>query len=114
MSIDDAPTGDTGGQSGVPGPTMPALPEKLRVHALARLVGRTSKQVLSTLSEIGQEVRSVQSSVSRATAEQVIAALAPPEGAPGVGEQPATPAAAAAPEEPEASEPTASEPAASV
>ena len=102
MSIDDAPAGDTGGQSGVSGPAALDLPEKLRVHALARLVGRTSKQVLSTLSELGQEMRSAQSSVTRATAEQVVAALAPSQDAPGVGGQGAGPSAAAPPETPSA------------
>ncbi|TCK21049.1 translation initiation factor IF-2 N-terminal domain-containing protein [Pseudonocardia endophytica] len=107
MSIDDSPAGETGGQSGVSGPTTPDLPEKLRVHALARLVGRTSKQVLSALSELGQEVRSAQSSVTRATAEQVIAALGGvAEAVPGLGEQEAAPAAAAAPEEPAAPDPS--------
>ncbi|MDN5920101.1 MAG: translation initiation factor IF-2 N-terminal domain-containing protein, partial [Pseudonocardia sp.] len=72
MSINDAPAGETGGQSGV---SVADLPERLRVHALAKLVGRTSKQVLSALNDLGQEVRSVQSNITRATAEQVIAAL---------------------------------------
>ena len=117
MSIDDVPAGETGGQSGVSGPTTPDLPEKLRVHALARLVGRTSKQVLSTLAELGQEVRSVQSSVSRATAEQVLAALTGgqadpdtdqrPARAAGTGDAPDTPAAQETPVTPQPDAPAA-------
>ncbi|SFO06710.1 ribonuclease E [Pseudonocardia ammonioxydans] len=76
MSVNDAPAGGTGGPSGEPTP-IPDLPEKMRVHALAKLLGRPSKDVLGTLSALGHEVRSVQSNIIRATAEQVAAALAP-------------------------------------
>ena len=76
MSVNDAPAGGTGGPSGEPTP-IPDLPEKMRVHALAKLLGRPSKDVLGALSALGHEVRSVQANIIRATAEQVAAALAP-------------------------------------
>ncbi|MGE3285670.1 MAG: translation initiation factor IF-2 N-terminal domain-containing protein [Pseudonocardia sp.] len=76
MSDIDSPAGRTGGP--VPVPALDDLPEKLRVHALARLLGRTSKEVLATLAELGVEARSAQSSVLRKDAEQVVTALLPP------------------------------------
>ncbi|ALE84641.1 hypothetical protein XF36_17090 [Pseudonocardia sp. HH130629-09] len=83
MSVNDTPAGDTGGLS--------ELPEKMRVHALAKLLGTASRDVLAALSGLGQEVRSVQSSITRATAEQVVAALRP-------GTEPAAASADRAPE----------------
>ncbi|MEU7817978.1 translation initiation factor IF-2 N-terminal domain-containing protein [Pseudonocardia sp. NPDC049154] len=70
MSINDAPAGGTGGQFSVS-----ELPEKLRVHALARLIGRTSKEVLAALAELGNAARSAQAGIDRKTAEQVVTAL---------------------------------------
>ncbi|WP_238588933.1 translation initiation factor IF-2 N-terminal domain-containing protein [Pseudonocardia sp. HH130629-09] len=81
--MNDTPAGDTGGLS--------ELPEKMRVHALAKLLGTASRDVLAALSGLGQEVRSVQSSITRATAEQVVAALRP-------GTEPAAASADRAPE----------------
>ncbi|MGL4305650.1 MAG: translation initiation factor IF-2 N-terminal domain-containing protein, partial [Mycobacteriaceae bacterium] len=52
-----------------------ALPERLRVHALAKTLGVTSKQVLAALAELGENVRSAQSSIDKSAAEQVFAAL---------------------------------------
>ncbi|GEL16821.1 translation initiation factor IF-2 N-terminal domain-containing protein [Pseudonocardia asaccharolytica] len=72
MSNDDAPAGSAGGPS-----ALADLPERLRVHALARLIGRTSREVLAILNEQGIEVRSAQSSVERRVAEQVVSALLP-------------------------------------
>ena len=86
MSDIDSPAGTAGGP--VPVPTVDDLPEKMRVHALARLLGRTSREVISALAELGVEVRTAQSSIDRKAAEQVVTALlAPPAGA--VGEPPA-------------------------
>ncbi|MBC3193270.1 translation initiation factor IF-2 N-terminal domain-containing protein [Pseudonocardia sp. C8] len=96
MSVNDAPAGGTGGLSGEPVPT-PDLPEKIRVHALAKLVGRTSKDVLGALAGLGYEVRSVQSNVTRVIAEQVVAELAEPADASAAAAA-APEAAAAAPE----------------
>jgi ribonuclease E len=83
MSINDAPTGDSGGP--VP---LPELPEKLRVHALAKLIGRTSKEVLAALVDLGNAARSAQSSVDRKTAEQVVSALVPDSGGAAAPESP--------------------------
>ncbi|OZC91659.1 ribonuclease E [Rhodococcus sp. 06-412-2C] len=47
------------------------LPTRLRVHALAKILGVTSKQLLVTLGELGIEARSAQSSLSRDVAESV-------------------------------------------
>ncbi|MFI8565273.1 translation initiation factor IF-2 N-terminal domain-containing protein [Rhodococcus sp. NPDC078407] len=47
------------------------LPTRLRVHALAKILGLTSKQLLVTLGELGIEARSAQSSLSRDVAESV-------------------------------------------
>ncbi|TQF73407.1 Rne/Rng family ribonuclease [Rhodococcus spelaei] len=56
----------------------PVFPDKIRVHALAKMLGLTSKQVLAKVAEFGAELRSAQSSVDRALAERVHAALAGP------------------------------------
>ncbi|WP_280218937.1 translation initiation factor IF-2 N-terminal domain-containing protein, partial [Nocardia neocaledoniensis] len=90
------------------------LPERIRVHALAKRLGVTSKRILAKLAELGAEARSVQSNVDRAVAETVRDAIAaadaetgespastpvtaaPPSPAP-VAEQPADPTTAPAP-----------------
>ena len=54
------------------------LPERIRVHALAKRLGVTSKRILAKLSELGTEVRSPQSSVDRAVAESVRESLTTP------------------------------------
>ncbi|MGW4328228.1 translation initiation factor IF-2 N-terminal domain-containing protein [Nocardia sp. NPDC004573] len=51
------------------------LPERIRVHALAKLLGVTSKRVLAKLTEMGADARSAQSNVDRAVAESVRDAL---------------------------------------
>ncbi|MDQ2722236.1 MAG: translation initiation factor IF-2 N-terminal domain-containing protein, partial [Actinomycetota bacterium] len=50
----------------------------MRVHALAKLLGVTSKAVVAELAKLGAEVRSVQSSIDKELAEQVRIALAAP------------------------------------
>ncbi|MFI6172598.1 translation initiation factor IF-2 N-terminal domain-containing protein [Nocardia sp. NPDC051052] len=70
------------------------LPERIRVHALAKLLGVTSKRILAKLTELGSEARSAQSNVDRAIAESVRDALGPPE-----GDAPASQAAAEQPVE---------------
>ncbi|ADG78099.1 Ribonuclease, Rne/Rng family OS=Tsukamurella paurometabola (strain ATCC 8368 / DSM / CCUG 35730/ CIP 100753 / JCM 10117 / KCTC 9821 / NBRC 16120 / NCIMB 702349 / NCTC 13040) OX=521096 GN=Tpau_1472 PE=4 SV=1 [Tsukamurella paurometabola] len=61
------------------------FPQKLRVHALARLLGLTSKEVLAHLGDLGFVARSAHSSIDRSAAERVrdrIAELAAaPDGA---------------------------------
>ncbi|WP_010592809.1 translation initiation factor IF-2 N-terminal domain-containing protein [Rhodococcus sp. P14] len=75
------------------------LPPKMRVHALAKLLGLTSKQVMAKAADLGTELRSAHSSLQRDLAEQIRAALGAPaetgtEAAPEpVGEVPEVPAA---------------------
>ncbi|WAC55058.1 translation initiation factor IF-2 N-terminal domain-containing protein [Gordonia sp. SL306] len=47
------------------------FPSRLRVHALARTLGLTSRQVLAHLTELGVETRSPQSSIDREVAQRV-------------------------------------------
>ncbi|MFF2087110.1 translation initiation factor IF-2 N-terminal domain-containing protein [Nocardia sp. NPDC058176] len=70
------------------------LPERIRVHALAKRLGVTSKRILAKLAELGTEARSVQSNVDRAVAETVRDAIAAADAE--SGESPATPSAAPA------------------
>ncbi|MCP2260135.1 ribonuclease E [Streptoalloteichus tenebrarius] len=85
-------------------PGVPELPPKLRVHALAKLLGMSSREVMSALSELGAEVRSAQSSITRDVALRVAEALLPepeePGEEPGEVYEPAEPSArqAAAPQ----------------
>jgi ribonuclease E len=53
------------------------LPPKIRVHALAKLLGASSREVMGALADLNEEVRSAQSSVSREVAQRVVDALAP-------------------------------------
>ena len=73
----DGPAETTGGSSGASGHLLPdELPAKLRVHALAKIVGRSSREVLDALEELGKPVRGPQSSVDREAAVEVANALA--------------------------------------
>ncbi len=54
----------------------PVLPDRIRVHALAKLLGVTSKQVLAALTSLGADARSPQSSLGREVAESVRTAFA--------------------------------------
>ncbi|WP_420881561.1 translation initiation factor IF-2 N-terminal domain-containing protein, partial [Rhodococcus sp. (in: high G+C Gram-positive bacteria)] len=60
----------------------PALPEKIRAHALAKLLGVTSKQVLAEAAALGTELRSAQSSLSREIAERIHATVTGASAAP--------------------------------
>ncbi|PTR31992.1 ribonuclease E [Rhodococcus sp. OK519] len=51
------------------------LPEKIRAHALAKLLGVTSKQVLAEAAALGTELRSAQSSLPREIAERIHATV---------------------------------------
>ncbi|MFI1913593.1 translation initiation factor IF-2 N-terminal domain-containing protein [Nocardia sp. NPDC020380] len=53
------------------------LPERIRVHALAKLLGVTSKRILAHLTEMGAQARSPQSSLDRNVAESVRDAFGP-------------------------------------
>jgi ribonuclease E len=76
MSNKDKPAGATGGQ-GVVGarPELADLPDKLRVHALAKLLDVSSKDVMTALADLGEVARSAQSSVSRDVALKVAETL---------------------------------------
>ncbi|MGJ0121570.1 translation initiation factor IF-2 N-terminal domain-containing protein [Williamsia sp. MIQD14] len=56
------------------------FPHKMRVHALARILGITSREVLAFLAELGVAARSPQSSIDRSAAVQVRDRAAAPEG----------------------------------
>lgn len=78
MSKNETPAGSAGGATVAP-TSGATFPPKLRVHALAKLLGVTSREVIATLADLSIEVRSAQSSVTRELAEQVAEALLPPE-----------------------------------
>ena len=73
------------------------LPAKIRVHALAKLLGLTSKQVIAKAAERGTELRSAHSTLPRDIAEDLHAALSD-TGTPEPAVQEAEPAPAAAAE----------------
>ena len=54
-----------------------SLPSKLRVHALAKLLAVSSKEVIGALAELGIVVGSAQSSIDRETAMRALAVLLP-------------------------------------
>ena len=84
MTKDDQPAAPGGGLATASDPErLVDLPAKLRVYALAKLLGMTSKDVLAALTEIGSPVRGAQSSVDRETALRVAAALLPDPTEPG-------------------------------
>ena len=72
MSKKKIPAGGPGGDGTAP---IPEFPPKLRVHALAKELGSSSREVLAALADLGEVVRSPQSSVSREVAEQVARTL---------------------------------------
>ncbi|HEY4453428.1 MAG TPA: translation initiation factor IF-2 N-terminal domain-containing protein [Pseudonocardiaceae bacterium] len=77
MPNTEGPAATTGGDSGTSGHLLPdELPAKLRVHALAKMLGRSSREVLDALEELGKPVRGPQSSVDREVAVEVAGALA--------------------------------------
>ncbi|KAA8967301.1 Rne/Rng family ribonuclease [Mycobacterium sp.] len=75
------------------------LPDRLRVHSLARALGTTSRRVLDALAELDGRIRSAHSSVDRSDAARVrdLLADAPGDDAPVLAEVPAA-ADAAEPE----------------
>ncbi|TWP47389.1 Rne/Rng family ribonuclease [Lentzea tibetensis] len=76
MSNKDKPAGGAGGNSVVSArPELADLPSKLRVHALAKLLDVSSKDVVAALADLGEVVRSAQSSVSRDVALKVAETL---------------------------------------
>ncbi|MGW5717454.1 translation initiation factor IF-2 N-terminal domain-containing protein [Amycolatopsis sp. NPDC003865] len=81
MSNAETPAEHTGGNPATPtsGP-LADLPARIRVHALAKLLEKHSRDVLAQLAELGESVRSAQSSVTRDVALKVAEAFAPAEG----------------------------------
>ncbi len=77
------------------------LPDRLRVHSLARVLGTTSRRVLDALSELDGRTRSAQSSVDRTDAVRVRDVLAASSETSAVAEPEATEPPAAATPEPE-------------
>ncbi|WP_410589607.1 translation initiation factor IF-2 N-terminal domain-containing protein [Amycolatopsis sp. lyj-23] len=80
MSNAETPAEHTGGNPATPtsGP-LADLPARIRVHALAKLLESHSRDVLAKLAELGESVRSAQSSVTRDVALKVAEAFAPGE-----------------------------------
>ncbi|HEY4021790.1 MAG TPA: translation initiation factor IF-2 N-terminal domain-containing protein [Pseudonocardiaceae bacterium] len=76
MPNTDGPAATNGGNSSTSGHLLPdELPAKLRVHALAKMLGRSSREVLDVLEELGKPARSPQSSLDREVAVEVANAL---------------------------------------
>ncbi|MEO6084046.1 MAG: translation initiation factor IF-2 N-terminal domain-containing protein, partial [Umezawaea sp.] len=76
MSNTDKPAGNPGGDNVTSAhPELADLPVKLRVHALAKLLGASSKDVVAALADLGETVRGIQSSVSRDVALKVAESL---------------------------------------
>lgn len=73
--VDGAPTADPSEES----PRPEELPDRLRVHSLARTLGTTSKRVLDALSELDGRIRSAHSTVDRDDAVRVRDLLAAAE-----------------------------------
>ncbi|MEH3154224.1 MAG: translation initiation factor IF-2 N-terminal domain-containing protein [Gordonia paraffinivorans] len=86
------------------------FPHKMRVHALARMIGLTSREVLAHLAELGISARSPQSSIDRSAAVAVRDAQAAQSGDTLPGESAPT-ADAAAGDSPAADSPAADAPA---
>jgi ribonuclease E len=98
MSNAETPAENSGGSTAAPTSNpLGELPARVRVHALAKLLGSNSRDVLAKLTELGETARSAQSSVPREVAVKVAEALA----APAVEPEAAAPVAVAAEPAPE-------------
>ena len=76
MSDMSTPAGNTGGDTTTPiAAALADLPARIRVHALAKLLGRSSREVLAAVTGLGVDGRSVQSSIDRELALRVAEAL---------------------------------------
>nr|WP_245556157.1 translation initiation factor IF-2 N-terminal domain-containing protein [Actinopolyspora mortivallis] len=53
------------------------LPPKMRVHALAKMLEVTSREVIAKLGELGHSVRSAQANITREVALEVVGSLRP-------------------------------------
>ncbi|MEV1132547.1 translation initiation factor IF-2 N-terminal domain-containing protein [Rhodococcus coprophilus] len=78
----------------------PSLPAKIRVHALAKMLGLTSKQVIAKATELGTQLSSAHATLHRDVAQEVYAALstAPDAAATPVAPEARTDSPAEAPE----------------
>ncbi|EME52070.1 translation initiation factor IF-2 N-terminal domain-containing protein [Amycolatopsis decaplanina] len=102
MSNADTPA-VTGGNTATPiAGQLAELPPRIRVHALAKLLGSNSRELMAKLGELGETVRSAQSSVTRDVAIKLAEALAG-------GDEPETAEAAPVAEAPVAETPAAPE-----
>ncbi|WP_340685498.1 translation initiation factor IF-2 N-terminal domain-containing protein [Amycolatopsis coloradensis] len=102
MSNADTPA-VTGGNTATPiAGQLGELPPRIRVHALAKLLGSNSRELMAKLGELGETVRSAQSSVTREVAHKLAEALAG-------GDEPETAEAVPAAEAPVAETPAAPE-----
>ncbi|MEU8633398.1 translation initiation factor IF-2 N-terminal domain-containing protein [Amycolatopsis sp. NPDC048633] len=94
MSNAETPAEHTGGNPATPasGP-LADLPARIRVHALAKLLEKNSRDVLAKLVELGESVRGAQSSVTREVAHKVAEAFSAGdvEQAPAATPEPARP-----------------------
>ncbi len=84
MANTTTPAGSIGGRTDTSRITGPAgaelaasLPDRLRVHALAKLLSVSSKEVMAVLAELGMAIRSAQSSIDRETALRAVQVLLP-------------------------------------
>ncbi len=84
MANTTMPAGSIGGRTGtstIAGPAgaelAASLPDRLRVHALAKLLSVSSKEVMAVLTELGIAIRSAQASVDRETALRAVQVLLP-------------------------------------
>ena len=90
QAVPDSGPGSGNSPADVPQPI--ELPERIRVHALAKLLGVTSKNLLERLGKLGADARSPQSSIDRAVAQSAAEAYGRPVAAPGEAPAPKTPA----------------------
>jgi ribonuclease E len=76
MSDMSTPAGNSGGDTTAPvAAALAELPARIRVHALAKLLGRSSREVLAAVTDLGADGRSVQSSIDRELALRVAESL---------------------------------------
>ncbi|MGB3443500.1 MAG: translation initiation factor IF-2 N-terminal domain-containing protein [Actinophytocola sp.] len=76
MTDMSTPAGNTGGDTTTPiAAALADLPARIRVHALAKLLGRSSREVLAAVTALGVDGRSVQSSIDRELALRVAESL---------------------------------------
>ncbi|MFD2396427.1 Rne/Rng family ribonuclease [Prauserella oleivorans] len=76
MSNAETPAENTGGTTATStAGALADLPNRVRVHALAKLLGSSSREVLATLADLGETARSAQSSVPKDVALKVARAV---------------------------------------